>query len=85
MARDGRYLRLTGLFIEMRLQALCRHGKVFLAHDVVPVENTASFVSRERHSDPIGDSRSHHVADRSSAEILNQHLSDARLPARGCP
>ena len=44
--------------------SLCRHRKVLLAHDVVPVENTPSFVSRERHSDPIGDSGSHHVADR---------------------
>src|SRR6516164_4352602 len=74
MVRDGRYLRLTGLFMEMRLQALCRHRKVLLAHDVVPVENTPSFVSRECHSDPIGDSRSHHVAHRSSAQIVNQHF-----------
>ena len=85
MVRDGRYLRLTGLFMEMRLRALRRDRKVLLAHDVVPVENTPSFVSRERPGDPIRDSGSHHVADRSSAEIVNQHFSDARLPARGCP
>ena len=71
MIRDPKHLASVLLRTQMGLEALSGLCEVSFAHDVVTIKHAAGFVSRERHSDPIGDSRSHHIADGSSAEIVN--------------
>ena len=71
--------------LDIRGESLCRLSQVTLTDDVVAIEDAARLVTAELHGNPLRDASADHVADRSTAQIVEQPSGDACRLARPSP